>query len=57
MRNEKRCFAVKLLKGGKLQLIGFFSQDERKAFCEVKENHSRPITMADWRKIPKDMKY
>ncbi len=52
----KRLFGVKLLEGGKLQLVGFFSESERKAVCENKENHTRPITLAEWRKVPNDMK-
>ena len=52
----RRYFAVELLKNGKLQLVSFFSEDERKKCCEIKENHTRPITMAMWRKVPKDMK-
>ena len=52
----RRCFGVKLLKGGKLQLVGFFSESERKKCCDVKENHTRPITMKQWREIPEDMK-
>ena len=50
------CFGVKLLEGGKLRLIGFLSQNERKEFCELKENHTRPITMKQWENIPKSMK-
>lgn len=56
MRQMKRLFGVKLLEGGKLQLVGFFSESERKAVCENKENHTRPITLAEWRKVPNDMK-
>ena len=56
MRNERRCFAVKLIKGGQLQLIGFLSIKERIAYCQNKENHARPITMKQWKEIPKDMK-
>ena len=56
MMQERRCWAVTLRKDGKLELKGFFSQAERKAICEVKENHTRPITMKQWREIPKDMK-
>jgi hypothetical protein len=56
MMQERRCWAVTLRKDGKLELKGFFSQTERKAICEVKENHTRPITMKQWREIPKDMK-
>lgn len=52
----RRCFGVKLLKDGKLQLVGFFSESERRECCEVKENHTRPITMKQWRAIPEDMK-
>lgn len=53
---ERRYFAVELQKGGKLKLVGFLSNNERKEVCSVKENHTRPITMEEWRKIPKDMK-
>ena len=56
MRNERRCFAVKMVKGGKLQLIGFFSASERDSYCEIKENHTRPVTMKQWKEISKDMK-
>ena len=56
MRNMRRYFAVKLLNGGKLKLVGFLSEKERKEVCIVKENHTRPITMKQWREIPKDMK-
>ena len=56
MRQARRCFGVRLLTGGKLELVGFFSEDERKKFCAIKENHTRPITMAEWKKIPKEMK-
>lgn len=56
MRNQRRCFGVKLQKGGKLQLVGFLSEQERKETCENKENHTRPITMEQWKRIPKDMK-
>lgn len=56
MMQMRRCFGVKLLKDGKLQLVGFFSESERRECCEVKENHTRPITMKQWRAIPEDMK-
>lgn len=56
MRQMKRCFGVELLKGGKLKLIGFLSESERKSVCDEKSNHIRPITMSEWKKIPKDMK-
>ena len=56
MRQMRRCFGVKLMSGGKLKLIGFLSDDERQNFCKVKENHTRPITMNEWKKIPDDMK-
>lgn len=56
MRQVRRCFAVKLIKGGQLELIGFFSENERKVYCNVKENHAKPITMKEWKEIPKDMK-
>jgi hypothetical protein len=54
--NRRRYFAVTLKAGGKLELTAFFTEQERKEFCEVKENHTRPITMNEWRKVPKDMK-
>ena len=53
---NRRYFATILKKGGKLQLIAFYSTKERKEYCEIKENHARPITMEQGRKIPKDMK-
>jgi hypothetical protein len=56
MRQQKRCFGVKLISGGKLKLIGFLSEQERAEYCGIKENHTRPITMQAWRKVPKDMK-
>lgn len=56
MMNRRRYFAVTLKEGGKLELIAFFTEQERKEFCEAKENHTRPITMNEWRKVPKDMK-
>lgn len=56
MMQERRYFAVQMVKGGKLQLTGFFSYNERKEFCNEKENHARPVTMKQWREIPKDMK-
>lgn len=56
MRNQTRYFAVKLLNGGKLELIAFFSSKERAMVCNGKSNHIRPITMNEWKKIPKDMK-
>jgi hypothetical protein len=56
MRQQKRCFGVKLISGGKLKLIGFLSEQERAEYCGIKENHTRPITMQEWRKVPKDMK-
>lgn len=56
MRQMRRYFAVQLISGGKLKLIGFLSESERKAFCEEKENHCRKVTMKQWREIPKDMK-
>lgn len=56
MRQAKRCFGVRLMKGGKLELVGFFSEKERTEYCGVKENHTRPITMKEWKEIPKDMK-
>lgn len=56
MRNMKRYFAVTLKNGGKLKLTAFFSESERKSFCDNKENRTRPITMKQWREIPKDMK-
>ena len=55
MRQMRRCFGVQLIQG-KLKLIGFLSESERDAFCKEKENHTRPITMKQWREIPKDMK-
>lgn len=45
-----------MISGGKLQLVGFFSTDERDAYCKDKANHTRPITMKQWREVPKDMK-
>ncbi len=56
MMQTRRYFGVELLKGGKLQLVSFFSEEDRKKCCENKENHTRPITMSEWKKIPKDMK-
>ncbi len=56
MRQLKRCFGVKLISGGKLELIGFLSEQERIEYCSIKENHTRPVTMAQWKQIPKDMK-
>lgn len=56
MRQVKRCFGVKLISGGKLKLIGFLSEQERTEYCSIKENHTRPVTMAQWKQIPKDMK-
>ena len=56
MMQNRRCFGVKLSKGGKLELIGFFSDKERKEYCDTRENHTRPITIKQWREIPKDMK-
>ena len=52
----RRCFGVKLIKGGKLELIGFLSDEERTTYCDIRENHTRKITMTEWKKIPKDMK-
>lgn len=56
MMQTRRYFAVELLKGGKLRLVSFFSESERKKCCEIKENHTRPITMKEWKEIPKDMR-
>ena len=56
MRQLTRCFGVKLISGGKLELIGFLSENERKNFCENKDNHTRPITMKEWKQIPKEMR-
>lgn len=56
MMQVRRCFGVKLLKGGKLQLVGFFSEKERNEYCVIYENHTRPITMKQWKELPKDMK-
>ena len=56
MRQLKRCFGAKMISGGKLKLIGFLSEQERTEFCSIKGNHTRPVTMAQWKKIPKDMK-
>ena len=56
MRQAKRVFGVQIVKGGKLKLIGFFSDSEREQYCKIKENHARPVTMAQWKQIPKDMK-
>jgi len=56
MMQNRRYFATILKKGGKLQLVAFYSTKERKEYCDIKENHARPITMEQWRKIPKDMK-
>ena len=56
MMQNRRYFAIILKKGGKLQLVAFYSTKERKEYCDIKENHARPITMEQWRKIPKDMK-
>lgn len=56
MMQRRRYFAVVLQKGGKLALTFFYSESERKAFCEVKENHTRPITMQEWKNISKEMK-
>jgi hypothetical protein len=58
MRQCKRCFGVKIVKesGGKLQLVGFLSHDEREEYCKNKDNLTRPITMTEWRKVPKSMK-
>lgn len=56
MRQMRRCFGVQLVKGGKLRLVGFLSVAEREDYCKIKDNHTRPITMDEWRKIPKDMK-
>ena len=56
MRQIRRLFGVKLLDGGKLQLVGFLSETERKTTCEDKANRTKPITMAEWKKIPADMK-
>lgn len=56
MLQNKRYFAATLQKGGKLSLIFFYSLSERTEFCNIKENHTRPITMDQWRKVPKDMK-
>lgn len=56
VRNERRYWIVILEKGGKLRLSFLYSHKEREEFCKVKENHARPITMAEWKKIPKDMK-
>lgn len=56
MRQMRRLFGVELMNGGKLRLVAFFSENERKAVCENKANHTRPITMAEWKQIPKEMK-
>ena len=56
MLQVRRCFGVQLLDGGKLQLVGFFSQKEREEFCKDKKNRTRPITMKQWKEIPKEMK-
>jgi len=56
VRNERRYWIVILEKGGKLRLSALFSRKEREEYCSIKENHARPITMEQWKKIPKDMK-
>ena len=56
MMQNRRYFATILKKGGKLKLVAFYSTKERKEYCDTKENHARPITMEQWKKIPKDMK-
>lgn len=56
MMQTRRCFGVRLQKGGKLELVAFFSESERQKCCESKDNHIRPITMKQWKEIPKDMK-
>lgn len=56
MQQIRRCFGVQLINGGKLKLIGFLTKTERTEFCNNKNNHCRPITMKQWKEIPKDMK-
>ena len=56
MRQVRRCFGVQLIEGGKLKLVGFLSAEERDECCKVKSNHTRPITMKQWKEIPKELK-
>ena len=56
MLQNKRFFAVTLKEGGKLKLTYFYSSTERAEYCKIKENHTRPVTLKQWREIPKDMK-
>ena len=56
MMQLRRCFGVQMISGGKLKLVGFLSEQERAKFCGIKDNHTKPVTMSQWKQIPKDMK-
>lgn len=60
MLNDRRYFAMQVIregeKKGKVELTFFYSDKARKEFCENKENRACAITMAEWRKIPKEMR-
>ena len=58
MRQIRRCFGAQIVKGtGRLKLVGFLSEAERKEFCGNLDNHTKPITMEQWKKLPKEYKY